>query len=82
MRSRPLYQNCHPGTFGDCGVLSFYSTKNVSTGEGGMVMTNNDRIAEWTKTMSQHGVSDNAWQRFSSGRYKHYEVIEAGSTTT
>lgn len=73
-----MYRGCHAGTIGDCGVLSFYSTKNVSTGEGGMILTNNDWIAEWTKTMSQHGVSDNAWQRFSSGRYKHYEVIEAG----
>jgi dTDP-4-amino-4,6-dideoxygalactose transaminase len=68
----------HAGTFGDCGVLSFYSTKNVTTGEGGMILTNDDTLAEWMKLMSQQGMSDDAWQRFSASGYKHYEVVEVG----
>ena len=73
-----MYHGRYAGTFGDCGVLSFYSTKNVTTGEGGMILTNDDTLAEWMKLMSQQGMSDDAWQRFSASGYKHYEVVEVG----
>ena len=66
------------GTFGDCGVLSFYSTKNIVTGEGGMVLTNNADIAKRIKTLALHGMSEDAWKRFSDDGYKHYEVVEVG----
>jgi dTDP-4-amino-4,6-dideoxygalactose transaminase len=66
------------GTIGDCGVLSFYSTKNIVTGEGGMVLTNNDKIASRLKTLALHGMSTDAWQRFSDNGYKHYDVQEVG----
>jgi dTDP-4-amino-4,6-dideoxygalactose transaminase len=46
-----VYQGSHAGTFGDCGVLSFYSTKNVTTGEGGMILTNDDSLAAWFRLM-------------------------------
>jgi len=66
------------GTFGDCGVLSFYSTKNIVTGEGGMVLTNNAEIAARIKMLALHGMSQDAWKRFSDDGYKHYEVVEVG----
>jgi dTDP-4-amino-4,6-dideoxygalactose transaminase len=66
------------GTFGQCGVLSFYSTKNVVTGEGGMVLTNDDALASRIKCLSQQGMSQDAWQRFSATSYRHYEVTEVG----
>ena len=66
------------GTFGDCGVLSFYSTKNIVTGEGGMVLTNNSEIAARVKMLALHGMSQDAWKRFSDDGYKHYEVVEVG----
>lgn len=66
------------GTFGDCGVLSFYSTKNVVTGEGGMVLTNDAKIAARLKILALHGMSQDAWKRFSDDGYKHYEVVEVG----
>jgi dTDP-4-amino-4,6-dideoxygalactose transaminase len=66
------------GTFGDCGVLSFYSTKNIVTGEGGMVLTNNAEIAARIKILALHGMSQDAWKRFSDDGYKHYEVVEIG----
>lgn len=72
------YHGRYAGSFGDCGVLSFYSTKNVTTGEGGMILTNDDSLAEWMKLMCQQGMSDDAWQRFSASGYKHYEVVEVG----
>src|SRR5215469_6138545 len=55
------YSGSHAGTFGDCGVLSFYSTKNVTTGEGGMILTNDHSLAAWFRLMSQQGVTTDAW---------------------
>ncbi len=66
------------GTIGDCGVLSFYSTKNIVTGEGGMVLTNDSEIAARIKMLALHGMSQDAWKRFSDDGYKHYEVVEIG----
>jgi dTDP-4-amino-4,6-dideoxygalactose transaminase len=66
------------GTFGECGVLSFYSTKNIVTGEGGMVLTNSAAIAARIKMLALHGMSQDAWKRFSDDGYKHYEVVEVG----
>ncbi len=66
------------GTFGDCGVLSFYSTKNIVTGEGGMVLTRDPAIAERVKVLALHGMSHDAWKRFSGDGYKHYDVVEVG----
>ena len=73
-----MYYGKPAGSFGECGVLSFYSNKNVTTGEGGMILTNDDSLAVWLKLMSQQGMSNDAWQRFSTSGYKHYEVIEIG----
>ncbi len=66
------------GTIGDLGVLSFYSTKNVVTGEGGMVLTNSAELARRIKVMGLHGMSADAWKRFSDDGYKHYDVVEIG----
>jgi dTDP-4-amino-4,6-dideoxygalactose transaminase len=72
------YAGRHTGSFGACGVLSFYSTKNVVTGEGGMVLTNDPGIAARIKVLALHGMSQDAWKRFSDDGYKHYEVVEVG----
>jgi dTDP-4-amino-4,6-dideoxygalactose transaminase len=66
------------GTFGNCGVLSFYSTKNLVTGEGGMILTNDDAVAARLKNLALHGLSKDAWKRFSDDGYKHYDVVEIG----
>lgn len=72
------YKGQKAGTFGDFGVFSFYSTKNVVTGEGGMVIARDpDRLAR-LRILSLHGMSRHAWQRFSDKGYKHYHVEEAG----
>lgn len=66
------------GTFGDFGCLSFYVTKNVVTGEGGMVITDNKDHAARLKVLALHGMSKDAWKRFSDEGFKHYQVVEAG----
>jgi dTDP-4-amino-4,6-dideoxygalactose transaminase len=72
------YHGRRVGTLGDCGILSFYATKNVVTGEGGMVLTNDSSFAARLKVMALHGMSQDAWKRFSDDGYKHYDVVEVG----
>lgn len=66
------------GTFGDLGCFSFYVTKNIITGEGGMAITDNEDYANMIKIMGLHGMSKDAWKRFSDEGYKHYQVLYAG----
>lgn len=72
------YRGQKAGTIGDLGVLSFYSTKNIVTGEGGMVLTRDPALAQRTKMMGLHGMSSDAWKRFSDDGYRHYDVEEFG----
>ena len=72
------YEGRKVGVFGACGVLSFYATKNIVTGEGGMVLTNDERLAGRIKRLALHGLSEDAWKRFSDDGYKHYDVVEIG----
>ncbi|MBM3316929.1 MAG: DegT/DnrJ/EryC1/StrS family aminotransferase [Candidatus Eisenbacteria bacterium] len=66
------------GTIADCTVFSFYVTKNVVTGEGGMVTTEDPGIADWIKVAGLHGLTRDAWKRFSDEGYRHYEVTFPG----
>ena len=72
------YRGEKAGTLGDLGCFSFYVTKNVSTGEGGMVITDNEEWANRIKRLALHGLSRDAWKRYSDEGYKHYYVGEAG----
>jgi dTDP-4-amino-4,6-dideoxygalactose transaminase len=72
------YKGRKAGTFGDFGCFSFYATKNVVTGEGGMVLARREEDAARVKTLALHGMSKDAWNRFGDKGYKHYEVIECG----
>ena len=73
-----LYRGRHAGTLGDLGTFSFYVTKNVVTGEGGMVTTADPSWAGRIKTLALHGLSADAWKRFHDEGFKHYEVTEPG----
>lgn len=66
------------GSFDDMASYSFYVTKNVVTAEGGMVTTNDDEIAAKLKIYALHGMSKDAWKRFSDDGYKHYQVLFPG----
>ncbi len=72
------YHGVEAGLFGDFGCFSFYVTKNVITGEGGMVLAKDEALAARIKVLALHGMSKDAWKRFSDSGWVHYQVIEAG----
>ena len=78
------YQNKHVGNFGDTGCFSFYATKNITTGEGGMLVTNRAKIYNKIRVMRLHGLSKDAWKRYLpnsldySFKFQHYDVTEIG----
>lgn len=72
------YKGRSAGLFGDYGCFSFYVTKNITTAEGGMILTREQRNAERIRTLALHGMSQDAWRRFSDEGYNHYRVVEAG----
>lgn len=72
------YKGQKVGNISHLTAFSFYVTKNVVTGEGGMVTTNNPDFADKIKMYGLHGMSRDAWKRFSDDGYKHYQVIFPG----
>ena len=72
------YKGRKAGTFGDFGCFSFYSTKNIVTGEGGMVLAKREEDIARLKVLGLHGMSQDAWKRFGDDGFKHYQVVECG----
>jgi len=72
------YKSQKIGTLGDFGCFSFYVTKNIVTGEGGMVLAREQKDIDRIKIISLHGMTKDAWKRFSDSGHKHYKVIECG----
>lgn len=76
------------GNIGDFTSFSFYATKNITTGEGGMLTTNNDELAEKARMLSLHGISKDAWKRYlpqnsplkkgGEGGFQHWELFYPG----
>jgi len=62
----------------DACVFSFYATKNLTTGEGGMVTTHDEELAESLRILCLHGISKNAWNRYSDRGNWYYEVLKPG----
>jgi dTDP-4-amino-4,6-dideoxygalactose transaminase len=62
----------------DAAVFSFYATKNLTTGEGGMVTTRNEELAESIRVLSLHGISKDAWNRYSDRGHWYYQVLAPG----
>ncbi len=58
--------------------FSFYATKTLTTGEGGMIVTNDPAVAERCRIMSLHGISKDAWKRYTSEGSWYYEIIAPG----
>ncbi|MDP1721666.1 MAG: DegT/DnrJ/EryC1/StrS aminotransferase family protein [Candidatus Gottesmanbacteria bacterium] len=73
-----VYKRKKIGSIGDITVFSFYVTKNIATGEGGMVTTNSKKFAESMRIMSLHGLSQDAYKRYSVRYYRHYEAVTPG----
>ena len=72
------YHGRKAGTFGDFGCFSFYATKNITTGEGGMILGRDEALVARARVLALHGMSKDAWHRFGDKGYKHYQVVEAG----
>ncbi len=72
------YRGKKTGTFGDFGCFSFYVTKNIVTGEGGMVLARREEDVARIKVLALHGMSKDAWKRFGDEGFKHYRVVECG----
>lgn len=72
------YQGVMVGGIGDITCFSFYATKTITTGEGGMATTQNAEWAERMRMMSLHGISQSAWNRYSTNGSWSYEILHAG----
>lgn len=72
------YHGRKAGTFGDFGCFSFYATKNITTGEGGMIVGRDEALVARARVLALHGMSKDAWHRFGDKGYKHYQVVECG----
>ena len=66
------------GMWGDFSCFSVYATKNLTTGEGGMVVAKREEDIARVKRLALHGMSKDAWKRFGDEGYKHYYVVETG----
>ncbi|HCX99218.1 MAG TPA: DegT/DnrJ/EryC1/StrS family aminotransferase [Bacteroidales bacterium] len=71
------YKGKKLGTIGDVGCFSFFSNKNISTGEGGMLVTNNSRMFERAKLLRSHGMTSMSYER-AKGHSTTYDVVELG----
>ncbi|MGH9645467.1 MAG: DegT/DnrJ/EryC1/StrS family aminotransferase [Bryobacteraceae bacterium] len=72
------YQDRRIGTHGRATCFSFYATKNMTTGEGGMITTNDADLAGRIRLLSLHGMSRDAWKRYTQAGNWWYEVVEPG----
>jgi len=73
-----VYKDRANGSLGDLVCFSFYATKTLTTGEGGMICTENDEWAERCRVMSLHGISHNAWKRYTQEGNWYYEILAPG----
>ena len=72
------YKNKKIGSIGDITCFSFYATKTLCTGEGGMATTNNEKFAESIRINRLHGMSKHAWNRYDKKGSWHYDIIDNG----
>jgi len=73
-----VYRHKKIGSFGNPTVFSFYPTKNITTVEGGIIATNDAEMAEKIKVLSLHGISKDAWKRYSNQGQWYYEIHHLG----
>jgi dTDP-4-amino-4,6-dideoxygalactose transaminase len=72
------YKGRKIGTHGRAVAFSFYATKNMTTGEGGMITTDDDDLASRMRMLSLHGMSRDAWKRYTETGSWYYDVVEPG----
>jgi dTDP-4-amino-4,6-dideoxygalactose transaminase len=74
------FENRFIGTFGDATCFSFYANKTITTGEGGMLVTDDENIFKRAKIMRLHGISRDVWERFTSNKCSswEYDIVAPG----
>jgi perosamine synthetase len=72
------YKDRMVGTLGDITCFSFYATKTLTTGEGGMATTESPELAERMRILSLHGISKDAWKRYTAEGTWRYDILEKG----
>jgi perosamine synthetase len=72
------YHGVPVGALSELTAFSFYATKTLTTGEGGMVTTDNDDLAARMRIMRLHGIGRDAWKRYSAEGSWYYEVLDSG----
>jgi dTDP-4-amino-4,6-dideoxygalactose transaminase len=72
------YRGRAVGSLSDFTCFSFYATKTISTGEGGMICTNDNAHAERCRVMALHGISKDAWKRYTAEGSWYYEIVAPG----
>jgi len=73
-----FYKGRMVGTLGDISCFSFYTTKTLTTGEGGMATTQNPEYADKIRMLSLHGISRDAWKRYSADGSWRYDILDVG----
>jgi len=73
-----VYRGRKSGQLGKAACYSFYPTKNITTGEGGMLTTDDAELADQARSLRMHGVTKSAWDRYGPGGYKHWDVVALG----
>ncbi len=73
-----VYHGRPSGQLGKAACYSFYPTKNITTGEGGMLTTDDGDLADHVRSLRMHGVTKSAWDRYGPGGYKHWDVVDLG----
>lgn len=72
------YRGKKVGSYGDTACYSFYATKNLTTGNGGMLVTDNDEITRIIQSTRDHGMASGAWTRYNTGEFQEYPMIYKG----
>lgn len=72
------YKGRPVGSLSEFTAFSFYATKTITTGEGGMITTDNDEWADRCRIMSLHGISKDAWKRYTAEGNWYYEIVAPG----
>jgi perosamine synthetase len=72
------YHGVRIGAISELTAFSFYATKTLTTGEGGMITTDNDDMATRIRMMRLHGIARDAWKRYSAEGSWYYEVLDSG----
>ena len=72
------WKGIRAGAWGDAGAFSFYATKNITTAEGGMLTTDDENLADRARHLSLHGMSRDAWKRYTATGSWYYEITSQG----